>query len=109
MTDRLDTEGAPETQTDLQAWLEGRLPPARRELLLRVGETAVRLGLPVYLVGGFVRDVLLSLEPNDFDLVVEGSAPELARALAREIGGEVATHAPFGTATWQVPEGWLAP
>ncbi len=109
MTDRLNTGNAPESQTDWQAWLERRLPPARRELLLRVGETAVRLGLPVYLVGGFVRDVLLGLEPNDFDLVVEGAASQLARALAREIGGEVTTHAPFGTAAWQVPEGWLTP
>jgi len=109
MTDRLDTDGAPESQTDWQAWLERRLPPARRGLLLRVGETALRLGLPVYLVGGFVRDVLLGLEPNDFDLVVEGPAPHLAMALAREIGGEVTTHAPFGTATWQVPEGWVTP
>jgi tRNA nucleotidyltransferase (CCA-adding enzyme) len=109
MTDRLDTDSAPESQTDWQAWLERRLPPARRELLLRVGETAVRFGLPVYLVGGFVRDVLLGLEPNDFDLVVEGAAPQLARALGREIGGEVTTHAPFGTATWLVPEGWVTP
>jgi len=109
MTDRLDADSARDSQTDWQAWLERRLPPARRELLLRVGETAARLGLPVYLVGGFVRDVLLGLEPNDFDLVVEGEAQQLAKTLAREIGGEVTTHAPFGTATWQVPEGWVTP
>jgi tRNA nucleotidyltransferase (CCA-adding enzyme) len=111
MTDRLNTDGPADSRPDWQAWLERRLPEARRGLLQQVGELAVRLGLPVYLVGGFVRDVLLGLEPNDFDLVVEGAdpspaAPRLATALARELGGEVTVHAPFGTATWQTPEGW---
>ena len=91
---------------DWQAWLAERLPEPRRHLLAQVSAGAARLGLPLYLVGGFVRDALLGLVPNDFDLVVEGAAPQLAQALARELGGTVVGHPAFGTATWQTPEGW---
>jgi tRNA nucleotidyltransferase (CCA-adding enzyme) len=55
--------------------------------------------LPVYLVGGPVRDVLLGALIKDLDFVLEGDIPALARALAGELGGEAVTHASFGTAT----------
>src|SRR5512143_613637 len=106
MSDSLSLSNPPGPDSDWQAWLESRLPEARRGLLHQAGEMAVRLGLPLYLVGGFVRDGLLGLAPNDFDLVVEGAAPRLALALARELGGTVTAHTPFGTATWQTLEGW---
>jgi len=86
--------------TDLRALIEKSLPAARRAMLARVGALAAAQELPLYLVGGFVRDLLLGLSPDDFDFVVEGSAPALARVVARELGGEVTVHAPFGTATW---------
>jgi tRNA nucleotidyltransferase (CCA-adding enzyme) len=106
VTDHVSMSDAAESQLDWQAWLEQHLPEARRALLGQVGMMAAQLGLPLYLVGGFVRDALLGLEPNDFDLVVEGPAPRLAAALARDLGGDVITHPAFGTATWQTPEGW---
>lgn len=52
-------------------------------------------------VGGFVRDTLLGLEPREIDVVVEGSAEELARA----IGGRVTIHPAFGTARAE-HDGW---
>jgi tRNA nucleotidyltransferase (CCA-adding enzyme) len=55
----------------------------------------------VAVVGGFVRDVALGLEPRELDLVVEGDAAELARSL----GGELTVHDSFGTAT-AIGEGW---
>ena len=89
----------------IPALLEKHLSASRRELLAHVRRIAEAGRLPVYLVGGFVRDLLLGLTPDDFDFVVEGDAPALARAVARELGGEVMAHAPFGTATWFVPGG----
>ena len=55
--------------------------------------------LPVYLVGGPVRDVLLGAPIKDLDFVLEGDAPALARSLAQELNADVITHASFGTAT----------
>jgi tRNA nucleotidyltransferase (CCA-adding enzyme) len=52
-------------------------------------------GARVAAVGGFVRDTWLGSRPRELDLVVEGDATELARAL----GGEVTAHEAFGTAT----------
>jgi len=52
-------------------------------------------GMPVYLVGGAVRDLLLEREHPDLDLVVEGDVAPLAAAL----GGELREHERFETAT----------
>ncbi|MFI5038613.1 MAG: CCA tRNA nucleotidyltransferase [Solirubrobacterales bacterium] len=51
--------------------------------------------VPVYLVGGAVRDLLLGGRPLDLDLVVEGDPAPVAAAL----GGDVRTHDRFGTST----------
>lgn len=51
--------------------------------------------VPIYLVGGAVRDLLLGRERTDLDVVVEGDAAELGRRL----GGEVRAHERFATAT----------
>ena len=52
-------------------------------------------------VGGFVRDTLLGLEPREVDVVVDGDA----EGFARRLGGSVVTHAAFGTAR-AVRDGW---
>lgn len=62
-------------------------------------ELAKTYALPVYLVGGPVRDWLLGWEIRDLDFVVEGDAPSLARALAQRVNGRVTVHNRFGTAT----------
>ena len=56
------------------------------EILRAAGAHGDTLGLPVAAVGGLVRDLLLGRvdERTDLDLVVEGSAATLARALAQE-------------------------
>src|SRR5262245_15411520 len=88
--------------SELRALLDQRLPEPRRKLLEVVGHLSAEMGLPVYVVGGFVRDLLLDggPPPGDFDFVVEGDAPALAQAVARELGGQVTVHVPFKTATW---------
>jgi tRNA nucleotidyltransferase (CCA-adding enzyme) len=50
--------------------------------------------LPIYLVGGVVRDLLLGRERSDLDVVVEGDA----EALARRLGGEAIGYQRFATA-----------
>ena len=59
-------------------------------------------GLPVYLVGGPVRDAVLDVPANDLDFVLTGDAPALAADLAEELGGQVTVHPRFGTATVEV-------
>jgi tRNA nucleotidyltransferase (CCA-adding enzyme) len=54
--------------------------------------------IPIYLVGGAVRDLLLGRFTGDLDLVVEGSAPDLAKTVASNLDGDLEIHPRFGTA-----------
>lgn len=79
--------------------LVAALPPPLAELVRRVVEAADARALPVYVVGGPVRDWLLGRAVRDLDLVVE--APGGAEALAAAVGSaevRVTRHDRFGTA-----------
>lgn len=52
-----------------------------------------------YLVGGYVRDITLGIEPVDIDVVVEGNAIKAARALNKELKGKLQVYEEFGTAS----------
>lgn len=87
---------------NLSALLERSLPLEQLELLRRAADEASRQGFPLYIVGGFVRDLVLGRPSLDFDLVVEGDSIALARALAERYGGKVTAHPRFGTAKWHL-------
>jgi tRNA nucleotidyltransferase (CCA-adding enzyme) len=80
--------------------LNSALSPARLALLRAVAQVAHEQHCALYIVGGFVRDLLLDRPGLDFDLVVEGDAIGLAHALAERYGGRVTGHSRFGTAKW---------
>ena len=84
--------------------LEHALPSGRLTLLKSIDEIAERQNVALYIVGGFVRDLILERPSLDFDLVVEGDAIALARAVESEFGGRVTTHKRFGTAKWFIDE-----
>lgn len=98
LADRAPAAGKP----NLAASLEAALPAARLALLKAVAEKALEQRLAIYIVGGFVRDLLLERPSIDFDVVVEGDAISLANALAAAYGGRVQSHTRFGTAKWKI-------
>lgn len=53
----------------------------------------------VYLVGGFVRDLLLGKENFDLDIVVEKEGIDFAYKLSRILDAHIIKHRAFGTAT----------
>jgi tRNA nucleotidyltransferase (CCA-adding enzyme) len=87
--------------------LRERLPDYTYGLIRLAAALGKRLRLPVYLVGGFVRDLLLDRPNHDIDLVVEGNGIVLAEALAKELGGRVRAHEKFMTSVviFNNPEG----
>ena len=94
----LDKSSASQTKArNLGKLITDRLPAAIRSRLKLAGALGRKLGLPVYVVGGFVRDLLLDCPNHDIDLVVEGNGIALAKALARELGGRVREHQKFLT------------
>jgi len=87
---------------NLAGKLEANLPPARLALLKAVAEVASAQQSALYIVGGFVRDLLLDRPSIDYDLVVEGDAIALGHALVTQYGGRTTTHRRFGTAKWKI-------
>jgi tRNA nucleotidyltransferase (CCA-adding enzyme) len=80
--------------------LETALPPARLSLFKLISKVARDNKLAAYVVGGFVRDLILDRPSFDFDIVVEGDAIALATQLVKQYGGRITSHNRFGTAKW---------
>ena len=100
--------------------LEHFLLPEHYHLLRMLGRQAASLDYTIYVVGGFVRDLLLSellttghaldaglLADNalangglDVDIVLEGDAIAFAHHIQEHFGGRTLTHRRFGTAKW---------
>ena len=81
------------TQEDLVRALDKRV-------FHMIGETADELGMPCYVVGGWVRDLFLERPSTDIDVVVVGSGIALAEALRKRCGrgAHVSVFRNFGTA-----------
>jgi tRNA nucleotidyltransferase (CCA-adding enzyme) len=88
------------TQDEIAELLAEALPPARSSLLHAVADEACEQSVQAFIVGGFVRDLLLQLPSQDFDIVIEGDAMAFAEHLAQQFGGRVVAHRRFGTAKW---------
>jgi tRNA nucleotidyltransferase (CCA-adding enzyme) len=78
--------------------VRSHLPPDRVALLEGAGRLGDALGMAVFAVGGFVRDLLLRRTNLDIDLSVEGDGIRFAHALAETLGGRVRSHHKFKTA-----------
>jgi len=102
-TDILTHLFQPKSQTaviDMRHLLESQFSPALWKMAVAIGEMAAELRLPLYFVGGLVRDALMHKSPTDLDMVVEGDAIGLAMALQKKYGGHAHIHERFGTAKW---------
>ncbi len=71
-----------------------------------LSQSAAQQGVDTYVVGGFVRDLLLKRPCKDIDIVCVGSGIELAETVARNSGKaiEVAVFKNFGTAMLRLDE-----
>ena len=63
---------------------------------------AENLNLTVYLIGGFVRDIILNRKRVDIDFLIVGDGDLFAREFAGELGAKnVVTYKTFGTAHFE--------
>lgn len=71
-----------------------------RKVFHTVGEAADALGREAYVVGGYVRDLIIGRHSKDIDFVTVGSGIELAEAVARKMGRgtHLAVYRNYGTA-----------
>src|SRR3989304_7940037 len=85
---------------NLEKQLVKALPSQFREIFRLIAEEAEALNVPIFVVGGFVRDLLLDRPSMDFDVVVEGDAIKIANLIVSKYGGRAKVHKRFGTAKW---------
>ena len=67
------------TKNDLAALLN-------QDIFHQISAAADRLGMPCYVVGGYVRDLFLERPSNDIDVVVVGSGIQVANAVKQALG-----------------------
>ena len=84
--------------------LTSKIPADHLGLLYKIGKIADEKGLATYLVGGYVRDLLLGRPTKDMDVVCVGSGIELADALKQSNGDQavLTVYKNFGTAAVRV-------
>ena len=89
---------SPPRRDTINGLIGKRLTPSTIALLHDLGAVGDELGLAVYAVGGFVRDLLLGVENLDMDITVEGDGIFFAERFAAIHGCRVRSHHAFGTA-----------
>ena len=92
---------------NIEKVMQERLPAPTLSLITTIANQAAAQNTPAYLVGGFVRDLLLGSPSNDIDCVLEGDAIKIGEALAAKFGGRLNSHRRFGTARWYLEESQL--
>jgi len=102
----IDREEIPVRKRHMETVMQKRLSIPVYTKLMELGETGDLLDLPVYVVGGFVRDLLLGVENLDIDVTVEGDGILFAETLAKAHGCRVKSHHKFGTAVIVFPDGF---
>jgi len=75
-----------------------KLPREIQELLHLFSDIAYRDNVPIYLVGGIVRDLILGVNNLDLDIVVEGDGIKFAERCASVLKARLIRHSRFGTA-----------
>ena len=90
----------------LKSLIKERLDKDVFKHLESIAQIGDRLGVSVYAVGGFVRDLLSNIPNQDIDIVIEGEGIPFAACLAEEFGGRVKSHEKFGTSVVIFPDGY---
>ncbi len=85
--------------------IDKRLSRETIGLLRDLGQCGDELGLSLYAVGGFVRDLLLGTENLDMDVTVEGDGIFFAERFGASHNCRVRSHPVFGTAVVILPDG----
>lgn len=95
---KLDYHDVYEKRKNIRKLMVEQLSEATFERLKTLGALADEMGFHAYLVGGFVRDLLLRNETFDVDVVVEGDGIRFAETIAKQFNAKIRPHKQFGTA-----------
>lgn len=95
-----------EKRKNIKRLMEERITPKVRDRLNPIGKLADEMDYHAYLVGGFVRDLILRNDNLDVDVVIEGDAIAFAREMSKRLNLKIRVHPQFGTAKVYYPDGF---
>jgi len=95
--------------TDKKTIIENMLKGEIMEILSypflnKIRDVASSENVKAYIIGGYVRDLILQRPSKDLDIVVEGSGINIAEKVAKELKCHVNIFKSFGTAMIKTPE-----
>jgi tRNA nucleotidyltransferase (CCA-adding enzyme) len=96
----------PLRKKNINSLMRERLPKKILTILSQVGKVAKELGFQAYVVGGFVRDLVIKQENLDVDLVIEGDGIAFAKTFAARHGARARVFQKFKTAVIIFPDGF---
>lgn len=76
-----------------------KLPQEELDLINLARYVSESINSGAYLVGGFVRDLILGVSNLDLDIVIEGDGIKFAEEFAGHLNAKLTLHRRFGTAT----------
>lgn len=76
--------------------------PLKHPIFEKLSDITTEKNIEAYVIGGYVRDLLLYRHSQDIDIVVHGNGIELAEEMARQLGNlHVSVFKNFGTAMFR--------
>lgn len=82
---------------DLIHLLQSSASQSQLQVLAKAQEIAIKQNVHLHIVGGAIRDLLMTRPLNDLDFAVEGDAIEFSNMLAASLHGEVIMRSQFET------------
>ena len=86
--------------------LSNKVSPEIFDYLKTAGEVADEIGYKAYVVGGFVRDIIMNRKNEDIDIVIEGNGITFAKEFAARYDARIHTYPHFGTSVVIMPDGF---
>jgi len=90
----------------VETLIRDKIPEYIYKLLKSIGDESEKMGYSAYVVGGFVRDLILGRPNLDVDIIIEGDGIDFASKFAEINHGKAKTHKQFGTSVITLKDGF---
>ncbi|MFW6119668.1 MAG: CBS domain-containing protein [Petrotogales bacterium] len=94
-----EKKSSPPITVNVRELLKARIPSRILTILRFIGIVGSEINMPVFVVGGFVRDVLLNRKNYDVDIVVEGDSMTFSRTFKKYFEVKIVNHPEFLTSS----------
>ena len=91
------------------SYIQNSLSPKDFRFIKNAGALASRSGVDLFLVGGCVRDMFLSMPIKDFDIVADAPLDQIIEIFTHSSAAEVISRSQFETAKLRCKDGRVVP